>query len=60
MASRWQTALDEVDLAQMSLFDTLKDDDIIAELREIDINSLTPMEALNRLFELQNKVKNRW
>ena len=44
----------------MSLFDTIRDDDIIAELREIDINSLTPMEAMNRLFQLQNKVKNRW
>lgn len=55
-----KAALDEVDLAQMSLFDTIKDDDIIAEIREIDINSLTPMEAMNRLFALQNKIKNRW
>ncbi len=57
---RKKAAPDEVDLAQMSLFDTIKDDDIIAELKEIEINSLTPMEAMNRLFELQNKVKNRW
>ena len=32
---------DEVDLAQMSLFDTVKDDD-------------------NTLYQLQNKLKNRW
>ncbi len=55
-----KAVFDEVDLAQMSLFDTIKDDDIIAEIRDIDINSLTPMEAMNRLFALQNKIKNRW
>lgn len=52
--------LDEVDLTQMSLFDTVKDDDIIEELRNLDVGNLTPIEALNKLYELQNKVKNRW
>ncbi len=55
-----KAAPDEVDLTQMSLFDTVKDDDIIAELRGIDISHLTPIEAMNRLYELQNKVRNRW
>lgn len=52
--------LDEVDLTQMSLFDTVRDDDIIEELRSVDVGNLTPVEALNKLYELQNKVKNRW
>ena len=52
--------LDEVDMTQMSLFDTVKDDDIIQELRETDISNMTPLDALNKLYELQNKVKNRW
>ena len=52
--------LDEVDLTQMSLFDTVRDDDIIKELRSVDVGNLTPVEALNKLYELQNKVKNRW
>ena len=52
--------LDEVDLAQISLFDTVKDDDIIRELRELDLNNLTPMDALNTLNKLQNQLKNRW
>ncbi len=52
--------LDEVDLAQISLFDTVKDDDIIRELEDMDLNNLTPMEALNTLSRLQNKLKNRW
>ncbi|MBO5371806.1 MAG: DNA mismatch repair protein MutS, partial [Lachnospiraceae bacterium] len=55
-----KVTLDEVDLTQMSLFDTVKDDDIIAELRDVDVTNMTPLEAMNKLFELQNKVKNRW
>ena len=26
----------------------------------VDVGNLTPIEALNKLYELQNKVKNRW
>ena len=52
--------LDEVDLAQMSLFDTVKDDDIIDELKNVDLGNMTPIDALNKLYELQNKIKNRW
>ena len=52
--------MDTVDLEQISLFDTVKDDVIIEELRSIDISAMTPLDALNKLNELQNKVKNRW
>ena len=51
---------DEVDMEQMSLFDTVKDEDIIRELQEIDVGHLTPVDALNTLYRLQNKLKNRW
>ncbi|MCI5701119.1 MAG: DNA mismatch repair protein MutS [Lachnospiraceae bacterium] len=51
---------DQVDLTQMSLFDTVQDDDIIRELSELDISNLTPIEALNTIYRLQNKIKNRW
>ena len=51
---------DEVDMAQMSLFDTVQDDDIIKELSELDISNMTPMDALNTLYRFQGKVKNRW
>ncbi len=51
---------DDVDLGQMSLFDTVKDEDIINEIKEIDISNLTPLDALNTLYRLQNKLKNRW
>ena len=52
--------LDEVDLTQMSLFDTVKDSDIIEELRNLDIRTMTPLDAMVKLNELQNKVNNRW
>ena len=51
---------DEVDLAQMSLFDTVKDDDVIKEIKDLDLANLTPIDALNTLYQLQNKLKNRW
>ena len=51
---------DEVDLTQMSLFDTVKDDDVIREIKELDLANLTPIDALNTLYQLQNKLKNRW
>ncbi len=50
----------EMDLEQISLFDTVKDDAIIEELRSVDVSRMTPLEAMNKLYELQNKVKNRW
>ena len=47
-------------MAQISLFDTVKDDDVIEELKSLDISNLTPIDALNTLYQLQNKLKNRW
>ena len=55
-----QKKLDEVDLAQFSLFDTVKDDDVLKELKELDISHMTPIDAMNKLYQLQNKLKNRW
>lgn len=51
---------DEVDLQQMSLFDTVKDDDIIKELGDLELGNMTPIDALNTLYQLQTKLKNRW
>ena len=44
---------------QLSIFDFPAEDDILKELREMDISSLTPLEALNTIYELQNQIKNR-
>ena len=51
---------DEVDMEQISLFDTVKDDDVLEELKSIKIDELRPVDALNVLYRLQNKLKNRW
>jgi DNA mismatch repair protein MutS len=55
-----QPKLDEVDLAQMSLFDTVTDEDVLKELMEVEVNTMSPLDALNTLYRLQNKLKNRW
>ncbi len=51
---------DQVDLTQMSLFATTTDEDVIKELKELDISNLTPLDALNTLYKLQNSLNNRW
>ena len=45
---------------QISLFDTVNDDDIITEIRDMDLGNMTPLDALNTIYRLQNKIKNRW
>ena len=51
---------DDVDLGQMSLFETVSDTDVLRELEQIDISNLTPLDALNTLYRLQTELKNRW
>ena len=40
--------------AQMPLFHT--DDPVLAEIKELDLNNLNPIEALNFLFEWQKRI----
>ena len=47
---------DEVDLSQMSFFDAVSDQDVLDELRGIDIQTLTPLDALNELYHLQAAI----
>ncbi len=62
---RKKTALqaESDELGQMSLFDSsnteIKTDDIIVELHELDLSATTPIEALNILYKLQIKLKER-
>ena len=58
-SKRSKPKLDEVDLEQISLLDTMDNDTILNELKELDLGQMTPIEAMNKLYELQNKVKNR-
>ena len=51
---------DTVDMQQMSLFDANDNEKISNELKELDISSMTPLQALNMLNHLQSEVRNRW
>ena len=51
---------DDVELSQLTLFDTVREDDIIKELGEMDLSAMTPIDALNTLYRLQTRLKNRW
>ncbi|RDU23171.1 DNA mismatch repair protein MutS [Anaerosacchariphilus polymeriproducens] len=46
---------------QLSLFDnsSKEDDEVVLELKSLDIANLTPIEALNILYKFQNVIKSR-
>ena len=41
---------DQVDMDQMSLFDTVSDSDVLKELQELEVSTMTPLDALNTLY----------
>lgn len=51
---------DDVELSQLTLFDTVREDDIIEELKALELGNMTPIDALNFLYRMQTKLKNRW
>ena len=44
---------------QITLFGPASPDDIMQELRNVDVNSITPMEALNMIYDLHLRAKLR-
>jgi DNA mismatch repair protein MutS len=51
---------EDPDAHQMTLFDTVREDEIVQEIQELDLGSMTPIDGLNYLYKLQNQLKNRW
>lgn len=49
--------VDDLEVKQMSLFDTVNNDDIIEDIKALDISNMTPIDALNTLYKLQGRVK---
>ena len=47
---------DEARGAQPSLLDMEQNKDVIGWIQKIDIGNLTPLEAINKLYELQDMV----
>ncbi|MGN0301079.1 MAG: DNA mismatch repair protein MutS [Lachnospiraceae bacterium] len=58
--SKEKTRLDDVSIGQMSFFETTTDEDVLEELKAINISTLTPLDALNTLYKLQSMINNRW
>ena len=50
---------DDVDAGQLSFAAVLPDDEILKEISDLDITKMTPMDAMNTLFQLQVKIRNR-
>jgi DNA mismatch repair protein MutS len=50
---------DTTHVEQLSLFSLSGNEDIITEIREMDIARLTPLDAINKLYQLQKKIKDR-
>jgi DNA mismatch repair protein MutS len=50
-------------MEQLSIFDTMggnQTDDILFELRDIDLSNVTPMDAMNLVYKWQNQLKEKW
>ena len=50
---------DDVDANQLTMFETVRDEDIIRELTQLDVTKMTPLDALNTLYRMQSALKNR-
>lgn len=51
------------EMAQLSIFDAVPSlgyEDILFELRDIDLSHVTPMDAMNLVYKWQNKLKDKW
>ena len=54
---------DSKEMTQLSIFDTMgsnKTDDILFELRDINLTNVTPIDAMNLVYKWQNQLKERW
>jgi DNA mismatch repair protein MutS len=56
-AASTNTNPEEKPFQQLSLFAPAKPNPALEELKKLDLNNLTPVEALNKLSEIQKKLK---
>ena len=47
-------------MTKMCRCDTVKDNESSDELKDMDISNMTPLDSLNTLYRLQNKIKMLW
>ena len=57
------TEIESEQLGQISMFDmggsNVKTEDIILELHDLDLSNTTPIDAMNILYKMQTKLKQR-
>ena len=53
------TKPNKTDENQLSFFGSSKNEDVLAELMEMKLEELSPIDALNKLYAMQKKVKSR-
>lgn len=51
---------DDVEMSQLRLFDTVCEDAILEEIKNLELGNMTPIDALNTLYRIQTQLKNRW
>ena len=56
---RREKAAKKIDENQFSLFGSSKNEDVIIELRDMQLETLSPIEALNKLYTLQKTIRER-
>ena len=44
-------------MSQLTLFDTVREDDIIEELKNLELGNMTPIDALNTLYRWSGDEK---
>ena len=45
------------ELESLITFEDVTEKSVIEDIKKIDINTMTPVEAMNLLFELNNRLK---
>lgn len=55
--NRKETKRQDAAVSQLTLFDSSLHMDVLELIRGIDLNTLTPLEALNKLAEIKKKIK---
>ncbi len=51
------------EMTQLSIFDAMggsQTEDILFELRDIDLTGVTPIDAMNLIYKWQNQLKEKW
>ena len=54
--SSGRSEADDLDMQQLSLFDMYHDSDVLTELKNLNLDMMTPMDAMNTLYNLHKKA----